>query len=83
MGAAGFHGRVRDGIGWDTRAVTTGSAGRRVFGARLSACGFLVYRPFGLHEPRKLFPKRDGDCVLGRWDALAWFQERSCRPQGR
>ena len=37
MGAAGFHGRVRDGIGWDTRAVTTGSAGRRVPGARLLA----------------------------------------------
>ena len=23
MGAAGFHGRVRNGIGWGTRAVTT------------------------------------------------------------
>ena len=27
MGAAGFHGRVRDGIGWDTRAF--GPPGRR------------------------------------------------------
>src|SRR4051812_23970358 len=28
MGAAGFHGRVRDGIGWGTRAVAAGSGGR-------------------------------------------------------
>ena len=26
MGAAGFHGRVRNGVGWDTRAMTTRSS---------------------------------------------------------
>ena len=31
MGAAGFHGRVRDGIGWDTRAVgPPGRPSRRI-----------------------------------------------------
>jgi hypothetical protein len=28
MGAAGFHGRVRDGVGWGTRAVATRSSNR-------------------------------------------------------
>src|SRR4051795_9621221 len=32
MGAAGFHGRVRDGIGWGTRAVAAGSGGRPGWG---------------------------------------------------
>ena len=36
MGAAGFHGRVRNGIGWGTRAMTTRSSNhprRRLLGA--------------------------------------------------
>ena len=48
MGAAGFHGRVRDGIGWDTRAVTTRSAGRRFAASCLLLLG--AYRPCGLFE---------------------------------
>ena len=66
MGAAGFHGRVRDGVGWDTRAVTTGSAGRRLasMGAPDGA-RFLVYRPCGLLEPRKLWKLAETVC-LGR-----------------
>jgi hypothetical protein len=57
MGAAGFHGRVRDGIGWDTRAMDhrVGVTSRLALRARRWRAGFPVYRPFGLLEPGKLF----------------------------
>jgi hypothetical protein len=38
IGAEGFHGRVRDGIGWDTLAIATRSSEQRTaFGGRLRA----------------------------------------------
>ena len=36
MGAAGFHGRVRDGVGWGTRAMTTRSIKQPLTAARSS-----------------------------------------------
>ena len=40
IGAVGFHGRVRDGIGWDTDAIATRQWSGRMRG--------LATRPFGL-----------------------------------
>ncbi len=59
IGAVGFHGRVRDGIGWDTDAMVTRQWSRRAYeGSCIDACTFdvllsgveLIIRPRG--QPR-------------------------------
>ena len=54
IGAKGFHVRVRDGIGWDTLAITTRSS-KRILGNRLRvksgvdrASIFVCEKPLGL-----------------------------------
>ena len=44
IGAVGFHGRVRDGIGWDTDAIATRQWSGRIetFGLGLPVSTFVV-----------------------------------------
>ena len=70
IGAKGFHGRVRDGIGWFTPAITTRSSKHgteaRPWAARLKQClnysiqGRSAVRPARGHSPIK-----DGPTGLG------------------
>ena len=72
IGAAAFHGRVRDGIGWDDSAMTTRQtenslvlasiAGGRIRDLRLPS--HKLGRPFGLASP--LDAARIGACIYNR-----------------
>ena len=46
IGADWFHGRVRDGIGWDTDAMVTRQWSGRAFGIRSMVWDLAWYRPF-------------------------------------
>ena len=66
IGAAGFHGRVRDGIGWDTGAMATRQWGPRMSPAKWYFAGTPTAEPLGL--PTKYyfvgFPGRHASRVL-------------------
>ena len=77
MGAAGFHGRVRDGIGWGTRAVAAGSGGRPGWGEGL---GWLA-RAWGMRcaRPAAGLPPGRGSS-LGRLGPVGCARRRACTP---
>ena len=80
MGAAGFHGRVRDGVGWGTRAVAAGSGGRPGWGRgggglRWLACGMGMV---GARPAAGLPPGRGSS--LGRLGPVGCARRRACTP---
>ena len=72
IGAVGFHGRVRDGIGWDTDAMATRQWGRRGRrkpaggGQRPPSDGF-VYGMKSMHLAWDVTPIRAPIEVVLRW----------------
>ena len=75
MGAAGFHGRVREGIGWFTRAMDH-RVGVTSRAARATCSPWLAYRPFGLLEA-------GWEGSVGRRSFFVWSVPGSSRPNGR
>ncbi len=84
MGAAGFHGRVRDGIGWGTRAVAAGSGGRpglprgAGWGGRGLGLAGLAWVG-GCARPAAGLPPGRGSS-LGRLGPVGCARRRACTP---
>jgi hypothetical protein len=83
MGAAGFHGRVRDGIGWGTRAVAAGSGGRpglpRGAGWGGRGCAGWLGMGDACARPAAGLPPGRGSS-LGRLGPVGCARRRACTP---
>ena len=87
IGAEGFHVRVRDGIGWGTLAMATGSSGRRAasFSSRSDAAqrgqrrGCLVLAP-GLEPGSGMGLVLEGTSSIERLGPVSSTRCRACTP---